>query len=213
MSLEATPMKHNRVIGTAVMFLLLGTTLPAFAQKEEEKGGGKPQAAQHEQQPQHAQKAQPQRAEKAAPQHAQKAEPQHAQKAQPQRAQKAEPQRAEKAQPQRTEKARPQRAQGQQPTRQRTQTVASNRGGGQYGRISDASYHSHFGHEHSFHMGHPEMRGGYNRFQYGGYSFGYNQGWPVGWGYNDNFYVEYIDGAYFLCDLRFPGVQLTLNMF
>ena len=62
-------------------------------------------------------------------------------------------------------------------------------------------------------MGRPEMMGGYNRFQYGGYSFGYNQGWPDGWGYNDNFYVEYIDGAYFLCDLRFPGIQITLNMF
>ena len=34
-------MKHNRVISTAVLFLLLGTTIPAFAQKgEEEKGGG-----------------------------------------------------------------------------------------------------------------------------------------------------------------------------
>jgi len=193
-------MKYNRVISTAVLFLLLGSTLPAFAQKEEEeKGGGKPQAAQHEQQPQHAQKAQPpQRAEKTAPQHAQK----------------AQPQRAEKAQPQRAEKAQPQRAQTQQAGRQQTQTVASNRGGGgHYGRISDASYRSHFGHDHSFHMGHPQMVGGYNRFQYGGYSFGYNQGWPVGWGYNDNFYVEYIDGAYFLCDLRFPGIQITLNMF
>ena len=34
-------MKYNRVISTAVLFLFLGTTLPAFAQKEEEKGGGK----------------------------------------------------------------------------------------------------------------------------------------------------------------------------
>lgn len=62
-------------------------------------------------------------------------------------------------------------------------------------------------------MGRPQMIGGYNRFQYGGYSFGYNQGWPAGWGYNDNFYVEYIGGAYFLCDLRYPGIQITLNMF
>jgi hypothetical protein len=194
-------MKYDRVISTAVLLLLLGTTIPAFAQKDEEKGGGKPQAAQHEQQPQHAQKAQPQqRAEKAQPQ-------QRAEKVQPQ-------QRAEKAQPQqRAEKAQPQQA--RQSGGRRQQTVASNRGGGggQYGRISNASYRSHFGHEHSFHMGRPEMRDGYNRFQYGGYSFGYNQGWPVGWGYNDNFYVEYIDGAYFLCDLRFPGIQITLNMF
>ena len=70
-------MKYNRVISTAVLFLLLGTTLPAFAQKgEEEKGGGggKPQPAQHQAQPQRAQpaKAQPQRAQ-AQPQRAQPA--------------------------------------------------------------------------------------------------------------------------------------------
>jgi hypothetical protein len=221
-------MKYNRVISIAVLFLLLGITLPAFAQKgEEEKGGGqqKAQPAQHEAQPQHAQKAAPQqraekaqpqqRAEKAAPQHAQKAQPQQrAEKAAPRHAQKAEPQRAEKAPAQRAEKAQPQRAQqAKQPARQQTQTVASNRGGGQYGRISNANYTAHFGHGHSFHMGRPQMNGGYNRFQYGGYSFGYNQEWPVGWGYNDDFFVEYIDGSYYLCDLRFPGIQLTLNIF
>ena len=199
-------MNHNRVINTAVLFLLLGTTLPAFAQKgEEQKGGGgeKAQPAQHEAQ----QKQQPQRAQQA------KVQPQRAEKAQPQRAEKAQPQRAEKAQPQRAEKAQPQRAQqsrGQQP-----QAVANNRGrnAGHYGRISDTNYRAHFGHDHSFHMGRPRRIGGYNRFQYGGYWFGFNEGWPVGWDYNDDFYVEYIDGAYYMFDLRHPGFRLTLNIF
>jgi hypothetical protein len=182
-------MKQNRVISTTVLFLLLGAAIPAIAQKgEEEKGGGgeKAQPAQHEAQPQ---------------QHAQKAQPQ-------QRAQKAQPQqRAQKAQPQ-------QRAQqAQQSGRQQGQTVASNSGGGHYGRISDSSYRAHFGHEHSFRMKRPRMINGYNRFQYGGYWFGFNQGWPAGWSYDDTVYVEYLDGAYYLCDLRFPGVQITLNMF
>ena len=185
-------MNQNKVISTAVLFLLLGTTIPAFAQKgQEEKGGG-------------AEKAQPQRAEKA--------QPQRAQKAQPQRAQKAQPQRAEKVQPQRAEKAQPQRAQQVQ-RQQRPQAVASNRGGGHYGRIPDDHYRAHFGHDHSFHMGRPQMIGGYNRFQYGGYWFGFNQGWPVGWSYDDTVYVEYVDGAYYLCDLRFPGIQISLSMF
>jgi len=206
-------MKQNRLISTAVLLLLLGAAIPALAQKgEEEKGGAKAQPAQHQAQPQQrAQKAQPQ-------QGAQRAQPQQrAQKAQPQRAQQAQRQ----AQPQRTQQAQrqqPQRAQQAQrqaqPSRgQQTQSVASNRSGGQYGRISNANYTAHFGHGHSFHMGRPRMSGGYNRFQYGGYSFGYNQGWPVGWGYNDDFYVEYLDGVYYLCDLRFPGVQITLNIF
>jgi hypothetical protein len=202
-------MKQNRVISTAVLLLLLGAAIPAIAQKgEEEKGGGggKAQPAQHEAQPQqHAQKAQPQ-------QRAQKAQPQQrAQKAQPQqRAQKAQPQQraqqAQRQQPQRTQQAK-------QSGRQQGQTVASNSGGGHYGRISDTSYRAHFGHEHSFRMKRPRMINGYNRFQYGGYWFGFNQGWPVGWSYDDTVYVEYSDGAYYLCDLRFPGVQITLNMF
>ncbi len=185
-------MKYNRVISTAVLFLVLGTTLPSFAQKAEEgKGEEKAPQAQQKAQPQHAQPA------KAQPQHAQ-AQPQHAQPAQPA---KAQPQHAQ---------AQPQRA---QPTKAQPQTVASNRGGGNYGRISNANYSAHFGNGHSFRMGRPQLSGGYNRFQYGGYSFGYNQGWPSGWGYDDNFYVVYLNGAYFLCDLRFPGVELTLNIF
>jgi len=209
-------MKQNRVISTAVLLLLLGAAIPAIAQKgEEEKGGGggKAQTAQHEAQPQqHAQKAQPQ-------QRAQKAQPQqHAQQAQPQqRAQKAQPQQhAQQAQPQqRAQQAQPQQRaqQAKQSGRQQGQTVASNSGGGHYGRISDTSYRAHFGHGHSFHMMRPQMIGGYNRFQYGGYWFGFNQGWPAGWSYDDTVYVEYLDGAYYLCDLSFPGVQITLNMF
>jgi hypothetical protein len=190
-------MKYNRVISTAVMFLLLGSTLPAFAQKggEEKGGGGK------------APQAQPQRAQPAARQ----AQPQRAQatqrQAQPQRAQatqrQAQPQRAQATQRQ----AQPQRA-------QQTRTVANNRGGGgQYGRISNANYSSHFGHEHSFHMGHPQFIGGYNRFQYGGYWFGYNQGWPIGWGYDDNCYVVYEDGAYYMYDLNHPGIHISLSIF
>jgi hypothetical protein len=62
-------------------------------------------------------------------------------------------------------------------------------------------------------MGHPEFIGGYNRFQYGGYSFGYNEGWPMGWDYNDNCYVVYEGGGYFLYDLRHPGVHISLNIF
>jgi len=219
-------MKQNRGISTAVLFLLLGTAIPVFAQKgQEEKGGGggKAQPAQHQAQPQQrAQKAQPQQrtqqAQRQQPQRAQQAQrqqpqrTQQAQRQQPQRAQKAQPQQrtqqAQRQQPQRTQQAR-------QSGRQQGQAVANNRGnnGNHYGRISDTSYRAHFGRGHSFHMIRPQMIGGYNRFQYGGYWFGFNQGWPVGWSYDDTVYVEYVDGAYYLCDLRFPGIQISLSMF
>src|ERR1019366_4242812 len=115
-------MNRNRVISTALLFLLLGTTLSAFAQKEQEqKGGGKAQPAQHQ------------------------------------------------AQPQRAQQAR----------QQQPRSVASNRGnnGNHYGRISDDRYRASFGSGHSFRMMRPQMIGGDNRFQYGGYWFGYNQEW------------------------------------
>ena len=186
-------MNYNRVVCTAVMLLLLATTLPAFAQKEEEKGGGgaKPQAAQ---------KAQPQQTQQ---QHTQKAQqPQRAQQAQPQHTQKAQPQQAQQTQQQHTQKSQP-------------QPVAQNRGnnGNHYGRISDDHYRANFGHGHSFHMIRPQMISGYNRFQYGGYWFGFNQGWPSGWSYDDDVYVEYVDGVYYLYDLRHPGIRITLNIF
>ena len=59
----------------------------------------------------------------------------------------------------------------------------------------------------------PQMIDGYNRFQYGGYWFGFNEGWPVGWDYNDDFYVEYVDGVYYMFNVRHPGFRLTLNIF
>jgi len=85
--------------------------------------------------------------------------------------------------------------------------------GNRYGRISGVSYRSHFGHDHWFHMGRPRMIGGYSRFHYGGYWFGYNEGWPVGWDYNDDCYVAYVDGAYYMYNLRHPGMHITLRMF
>src|ERR1039457_3927924 len=97
-------MQGNRFISTAVWFLLLGSTLPAFAQRGEEKGGGgqKAQPAQHQAQPQRAQ--QPPR--QAQPQRAQQSQRQ----AQPQRAQQTQRQ----AQPQRAQQAQQSRGQGQQ---------------------------------------------------------------------------------------------------
>jgi hypothetical protein len=190
-------MNLNKVIGTAVLFFLLGTTIPAFAQKgQEEKGGGGEKAQQAKKQPQQTKqaKAQPQRAQQT--------------KQQPQRAQpaKQQPQRAQQT------KQQPRRA---QPAKQQPRAVASNRGNNSnhYGRIPDDHYRANFGHDHSFHMMRPQLIGGYNRFQYGGYWFGFNAGWPSGWGYSDDFYVEYVDGFYYMYNLRHPGIHLTLNLF
>ena len=139
----------------------------------------------------------------------------HQQKQDKKQQKRERPQQAQKQQ-----KGQAHARQQPQRGRQQTRAVAHNRGnnskgnnGNHYGRISDDHYRAHFGHEHSFRMIRPRMVKGYNRFQYGGYSFGFNQPWPGGWSYDDNVYVEYVGGGYYLYNPRHPGVQITLNIF
>lgn len=72
--------------------------------------------------------------------------------------------------------------------------------------ISQTEFHAHFGREHHFRVGHVDNQ----RFAYGGYSFEYTEAWPGGWGYNDDFYIDYIDGQYYLIDLNHPGARIVL---
>ena len=132
--------------------------------------------------------------------------------------------------PQQAHKQQKQRRRGQAQARQQqrrgpqqSRAVANNHGnngfhgngnnGNHYGRISDSNYRAHFGHDHSFRMVRPQMVNGYDRFQYSGYWFGFNQPWPSGWSYNDNVYVEYVGGGYYLYNPRHPGITITLNLF
>jgi len=135
---------------------------------------------------------------------------------------KRRPQQAHKQQNQR-QRGQAQARQQQQRGQQQTRAVANNRGdngnhgngnnGNHYGRISDNNYRAHFGHDHSFRMIRPQMVDGYDRFQYSGYWFGFNQPWPSGWSYNDNVYVEYVGGGYYLYNPRHSGIRITLNLF
>lgn len=80
------------------------------------------------------------------------------------------------------------------------------------GRIPDDRFHSNFGSEHRFRIGSPQMVGGYSRFQYGGYWFGFVQPWPVAWYYTDDVYVDYIDGGYYLYNPYYPGTRVSINV-
>jgi Ni/Co efflux regulator RcnB len=85
--------------------------------------------------------------------------------------------------------------------------------GHHYGRISDEHYRAHFGRGHEFRMVRFRMEGGYHRFAYGGYTFGFVQPWPARWRHDDRVYVEYLDGGYFLCNPRYPGIRISLTIF
>ena len=75
-----------------------------------------------------------------------------------------------------------------------------------HGRIPDDRFRASFGREHHFRVEHVD----YRRFHYGGYWFTFNEEWPAAWLYTDDFYIDFIDGQYYLIDLTHPGVQLVL---
>jgi hypothetical protein len=80
------------------------------------------------------------------------------------------------------------------------------------GRIPDARFQSNFGRGHEFHMGNPVMVGGYSRFQYGGFWFGFVEPWPVGWYYTDDVYIDYVDGGYYMFDPYYPGTRFAISV-
>ena len=81
------------------------------------------------------------------------------------------------------------------------------RGGG---RIPDDKFRSNFGRQHTFVVSRPIVVGGQPQFQYGGYSFNMMGAWPADWSYNDQCYVDYINGEYLLFDLAHPGVSVAV---
>ena len=76
--------------------------------------------------------------------------------------------------------------------------------------IPDEKFHAQFGREHHFAVRRPVMVEGAPGFFYGGYSFVLVDAWPAEWAYDDDCYVDYVDGEYFLFDLRHPGVRIAL---
>jgi hypothetical protein len=230
--MEATSMKIFKVMSVAAVFLLLGASLSAFAQEEHQDAKAKP--AEHEQQAkpeQHEQQAKPENGRsqpEAARQEAPAKPEQHAQQAPPAKQEKAanpeqrqeqakstkpEPQTKPVRQQERTNPAQQQHAQHTAADEQRQRAQPALRlSARSNGRIPDDRFRSNFGSGHNFRIGSPRMVGGYSRFQYGGYWFGFVQPWPVGWYYTDDVYIDYLDGGYYLCNPSYPGVRVGISV-
>ena len=80
------------------------------------------------------------------------------------------------------------------------------------GRISDDRFRSNFGSNHHFRIGSPVLVGGYSRFQYGGYWFGFTEPWPSDWYYTDDVYVDYVDGGYYMYNPYYPGARFAITV-
>lgn len=182
-------MKVVAVLSTAILFLLPGSIVPAFAQEH----GQEKQPEQKQQNAKPAQQAKPAKP----PQQAQ-----HEQQARPAQ----EKQQHAANQPQAKPAQQQQRGQEQQRASRGAQPGAS------HGSIPEAKFRSSFGSGHRFHVNRSEFANGSGRFQYGGYWFNVVQPWPVGWLYTDEVYVDYLNGGYFLCDPVHPGVYISINI-
>jgi hypothetical protein len=187
-------------VSTALLILLLGTTASVYAQEKGQDDHSEAKPAESH----------------AAPAQQRQAKPAAAKQPQAKPEAKQQTKTAKSAPPQHTQQAaKPARAQAKAAPQQGTQQARASRpatgnGGGSHGRISDAHYASSFGSGHNFHVN----QGEYNsrRFSYGGYSFGFLDPWPVGWGYSDDVYVVYVDGGYYMCDVVHPGVRLSISI-
>ncbi len=219
-------MKLKYILGAAALsFVLAGTAYPQQEQEKEkpqqqEQKPEQKQAEQPKRQPADQPKTQPRQEQQSANKQQQQ-EQKNEQKQQKQEQQSSKQQNERQKQSeqanrahqdqqkqvtkqQQDEQKQQQRQQQQVAKQQRTDERDHSDHG--HGRIPDDRFRASFGREHHFRVGHFDNR----RFQYGGYWFSFNEGWPVGWAYTDDFYIDFIDGQYYLIDLSHPGVQLLL---
>ena len=93
------------------------------------------------------------------------------------------------------------------------------RGGYTGYRIPDAHYRGSFGANHWFriHRYPMELYGGYPRFQYGGFWFGFMDPWPEYWADdwydNDDVYVVYSEDGYYLYNRRYPRDRIAITVY
>ncbi len=216
--------KTMALIGTSALLLFLGLATPPSYAQEQHDDQGKPESAPPKtpddkpkpakEKPAKPPKDQPKAEQPKTEKQSQQADKQNEQQQKDQQKTQQDQEKAQeknqKEQQKTVKKSDEQQRQYAQQQNGREGAEHSN-GGGQ-GRIPDDRFKAHFGREHHFHIGHPEVVGGRPQFSYGGYSFIIVQAWPGDWGYDDDVYVIDDGGVYYLCDVAHPGVQLELNV-
>jgi hypothetical protein len=234
-------MKRIGWISTGVL-LLLGSAASLYAQQEEAKPPKQEEKAKPEKQQQNKGRQQQDQG-KQQQQRAQK-QAQDQNKQQEQRAQKQQQdqgkQQQQRAREQDQNRQRSQQ-EAHQPSQQRQRVEPAQRrevwqehrahnwqsehrdwqqrGGYSGYRIPDDRYRGHFGQDHWFRIhSYPfELYGGYPRFQYGGFWFGFMDPWPEYWSDdwydNDDVYVVYSDDGYYLYNRRYPQDRIAITVY
>jgi len=82
---------------------------------------------------------------------------------------------------------------------------------GEQRRISDQDFRAHFGAQHHFAPKLLQVYQGRPSFSYGGYTFALVGAWPTEWSYDeDDYYVDYIDGEYWLYNVLYPAARVEV---
>jgi hypothetical protein len=205
-------MKALGVISTTALLLMLGATVPAYAQDEHHDGDAKPEKQEQAKPAQHQEQAKPAKQEEAA-KPARQEEQAKPEKRQQQAQAEKQPRQPQQAKQENRSNSGGQHVQRTAAEQQRQRSIPPLRLSARTeSRIPDARFRSNFGRGHEFHIGSPTLVDGYSRFQYGGYWFGFVQPWPEGWYYTDDVYVDYIDGGYYLCNPSYPGAQVAISV-
>lgn len=208
-------MRALRFLNLAVLSVLVGSAALVYAQDEKQQEE-KP-ARQEEAKPQPKQdEAKPNRQNETKPANQDKqVEKQDQKRGQEQSGDRAKPQGQERPEVQGDRNRQVQEHQPMQDDRNRQgqgqerSEMHGNRAAGKGGHIPDEKYRAQFGREHHFNARSVIVRG-QPRFQYGGYTFEIIDAWPAEWVDTDDYYIEYIDGNYYLIDLLHPDVRFAV---
>jgi hypothetical protein len=201
-------MKHGGVIGTAILFLLLGTTAPAYAQREQQgKDKDKSEQGKQQKQAKPAQQPRQQQADKSAQQPRQQQADKPAQQAHQQQAKQPPQQERPKSSygsayhggvqpgdrtyggvhhsgvPQQKAQVRSGFGESRARSWDNDHRSWAQRGGYNGYRIPEQRFRTYFGRDHYFRIYNLPMVfvGGYPRFRYDGYWVTFVDPWPEMW--------------------------------
>ena len=207
-------MNRFGVIGITALLLLAGFAAPAGARQQDQ---GKPQKQEQKSKaPKQKQQAKPQGRQQQA--RRQRSQPQQRQ----QQATRPQAQPRQQARTQQSQQRRQQPVawQNQRATNWQSQHRTWQQRGGYNGyRIPTNDYNHYYGQNHMFRINTLRVVyvGSYPRFQYGGFWFSlvdpWPQYWPNNWYDNDEMYIVYYDGGYYLCNRSYPRDRIAITFY
>jgi hypothetical protein len=212
--MERRIMKRIGVLSTAALLVLLGSTVSTYARQEQHEEESKPESKPAAK-PANQEETKPAKQEVPKTTKQEETKPAKQEAAQPAKQEETKPaqQQQAKGQPEQAKSNPQQHAQRTSTEEQKQRAVPalrlSARGSS---RIPDDRFRANFGREHEFVISQPVVVGGFSRFQYGGFWFGFVQPWPAGWYYSDNVYVDYIDGGYYLYNPYYPDARVSISV-